>query len=52
MQFDVCKGVTFKGSYGYYDYNEKEGNVSPNQLVALPRNFHTNVGTVSLKYSF
>jgi len=52
MAVDVCKNVTFKGSYAYYDYNEKEGSVSPNQVVALPRNFHTNVGTVSLKYSF
>lgn len=48
----IAKGVTFKGSYSYYDYNEKEGNVSINQLVALPRNFHTNVGTLSLKYAF
>ncbi len=49
---DVCKGVKFKGSYAYYDYNEKEGNVPLSQLVALPRNFHTNIGTVSLRYSF
>ena len=49
---EVAKGITFKGNYGYYDYTEKEGNVSPNQLVALPRNFHTNIGTLSLKYSF
>lgn len=49
---EVAKGITFKGNYSYYDYTEKEGNVSPNQLVALPRNFHTNIGTISLKYSF
>ncbi len=49
---DIAKGVTFKGNYDYYDYNEKEGNLSLLQLVALPRNFHTNTGTVSLKYSF
>jgi opacity protein-like surface antigen len=49
---DIAKGVTFKGNYAYYDYNEKEGNLSLFQLVALPRNFHTNTGTVSLKYSF
>jgi hypothetical protein len=49
---DIAKGVTFKGAYAYYDYNEKEGNVLLNQLVALPRNFHTNTGTVSLRYSF
>ncbi len=49
---EVAKGITLKGYYGYYDYNEKEGNISPNQLVALPRNFHTNTGTVALKYAF
>ncbi len=48
----ITKGFTLKGYYGYYDYNEKEGNVSPNQLVALPRNFHANLGTVALKYAF
>jgi len=48
----VAKGITFKGSYAYYDYNEKEGNISPDQLVALPRNFHTNLGTISLRYAF
>ena len=48
----LCKGVTFKGSYSYYDYNEKEGNIPLTQLVALPRNFHTNVGTISLRYAF
>jgi hypothetical protein len=51
---NVAKGLTFKGNYAYYDYNEKEGNLLTTgfQLVALPRDFHTNVGTVSLKYSF
>jgi hypothetical protein len=47
---DVSKGLTFKALYGYYDYTE--GSVSANQLVVLPRNFHTNMGTLSLKYSF
>ena len=49
---EVAKGITLKGYYGYYDYNEKEGNISPDQLVALPRNFHTNTGTIALKYAF
>jgi hypothetical protein len=54
IAFNIAKGLTFKGNYAYYDYNEKEGNllITGNQLVALPRDFHTNVGTVSLKYSF
>jgi hypothetical protein len=48
----VGKGVTLKGNFTYYDYNEKEGNISPNQLVAQPRDFHTDIGTLSLKYAF
>jgi hypothetical protein len=52
VAFEVAKNVTLKGNYDYYDYTEKEGNVSPNQLVALPRNFHTNIATISLKYKF
>jgi hypothetical protein len=48
----VGKGVTLKGNFTYYDYTEKEGNVSPNQLVAQPRDFHTDIGTLSLKYAF
>ncbi|HVJ04706.1 MAG TPA: hypothetical protein VM578_03425 [Candidatus Saccharimonadales bacterium] len=49
---EVAKGIMFKGNYGYYDYNEKEGNISPNQLVTLPRNFRANMGTLALRYSF
>ncbi len=47
---DVAKNVTFKGNYYYYDYHEK----TPPQLptVAVPRNFHANMGTLSLKYAF
>jgi hypothetical protein len=48
----VAKGITFKGNYAYYNYNEKEGNVPADQLAALPRNFHTNAGTISVKYVF
>jgi hypothetical protein len=46
---EVCKGMTLKGTWTYYDYNEKD---VQNASVLLPRNFHTNVGTVSLKYTF
>jgi hypothetical protein len=52
VAYELAKGVTLKGAYGYYDYTEKEGNISPNQLVVLPRSFHANTGTVSLKYAF
>jgi hypothetical protein len=47
---DVCKNVTFKGQYAYYDYNEKENRGLP--VVTLPRDFRANTGTLSLKYSF
>jgi len=47
---DVAKGVTFKGNYSYYDYNEKETVGLP--LVSLPRNLHANIETISLKYAF
>lgn len=38
---------TAKGAWGYYDYNERgwEGYV-------LPRDFHANTGTLSLRYAF
>jgi hypothetical protein len=52
LAVEVIKHLTLKGSYAYYDYTEKEGNLPLAQLVALPRNFHANLGTVSLKYSF
>jgi hypothetical protein len=50
IAIDVAKGVTFKGNYSYYDYNEKETLGLP--LVTLPRNFHANTETISLKYVF
>ena len=50
VAIDVAKGVTFKGNYSYYDYNEKETHGLP--LVTLPRNFHANTETISLKYVF
>ena len=47
---DITKNLVFKGGYAYYDYNEKETRGLP--VVTLPRDFHANTGTVSLKYSF
>ena len=44
----VAKGVAFNGLWSYYDYNEKQAFEGP----VFPRDFHANVGTVSLKYSF
>lgn len=50
LVLEIAKGITFKGNYGYYNYSE--GNLPSNQLAALPRNFHANTGTLSLKYAF
>jgi hypothetical protein len=50
LAIDIAKNVTFKGNYAYFGYNEKETQGLP--LVTLPRNFHANTGTVSLRYAF
>ena len=50
VAIDICKNVTFKGQYAYYDYNEKDPRGLP--VVTLPRNFHANNETLSLKYAF
>jgi hypothetical protein len=51
IAFDLTKAVQFKGLWSYYDYNAKDED--PAQLtVTAPRDFHANVGTISLKYSF
>jgi hypothetical protein len=46
----VAKGIAVKGAYAYYDYAENDNVGLP--VVTLPRNFHTSMGTVSVKYSF
>ena len=47
---DVCKNVTLKGTFAFYDYNEKETKGLP--PVTAPRDFRAQTGTMSLKYSF
>ena len=49
LTYDVRKGLALKGMWSYYDYNEKD---VENISVLLPRDFHTNTATISLKYSF
>jgi opacity protein-like surface antigen len=49
LAFDIAKGMTLKGTWAYYDYKEKD---TQNASVLLPRDFHTNTATVSLKYTF
>lgn len=53
LTVDVVRGVQFKGVWSYYDYNGKDEVPSLVLLqVTAPRDFHANVGTLSLKYSF
>jgi hypothetical protein len=53
IAFDVAKGVQFKGLWNYYDYNSKDEVPALALLrVTTPRDFHANVGTISLKYTF
>jgi hypothetical protein len=53
FSFQVVKGVEFKGLWSYYDYNSKDHSPALAQLqVTQPRDFHANVGTISLKYTF
>ena len=44
----MAKGLTFNGGFNNYDYNEKGSQVSP----VLPRDFHGNTFTLSLRHSF
>ncbi len=48
LTVELAKGLSFKGGYNNYDYNEKGAQVNP----VLPRDFHGNVVTLSLKESF
>ena len=50
IAIDVCKNVTFKGNFAYYDYHEKTPSDLP--IVTVPRNFNARTGTLSLKYAF
>ncbi len=46
LAIEVAKHVTFKGGWNLYDYDEK----SPPGPI-LPRNFHANLISVSLRYA-
>ena len=47
LAFAMTKTLTWKAAWDYHDYSE-DGVAGP----TLPRDFHANLGTVSLKYSF
>lgn len=57
VAIDVSHGLTLKGAYNYYGYNEKftpgpEAAFGNGWVGVVPRDFRANVGTVSLRYSF
>jgi opacity protein-like surface antigen len=53
VSVEVYRGVELKGLWSYYDYNGKDEVPGLALLqVTAPRDFHANVGTFSLKYSF
>ena len=47
---DITKNITWRGSWNYYDYNEKGESIPDPTLV--PRNFHSNNGVLALRYTF
>ncbi|HEX7288956.1 MAG TPA: hypothetical protein VF532_22415 [Candidatus Angelobacter sp.] len=46
VNFDITKKLSYKTGWNYYDYNEKS-----DPGPTLPRDFHGNVFTLSLRYS-
>ena len=46
VQFDLTKRLSYKTGWNYYDYNEKS-----DPGPTLPRDFHGNTFTLSLRYS-
>ncbi len=47
---EITKNITWRGAWNYYDYNEK-GDFLPDPTASL-RDFHANVGTLALRYTF
>lgn len=48
VQVYVKHGVSFIGGWNYYDYHEQDPYYGP----TYPRNFHANLTTLSVRYSF
>ena len=48
FEFEVAKGWSAVAKWNYYDYGEKNPFFGP----TYPRDFHANVTTLSLRYSF
>lgn len=48
VELALCKNVSFKGAWRYYDYHEKS---NPGTYIA-GRDFQANTGTLALRFSF
>jgi hypothetical protein len=51
FEYSFAKGLTGKAYWGYHGYHEDETVNSP-QDIFVPRNFHANLVTLSLRYAF
>jgi len=51
FEYRFAKGWTGKAYWGYHGYHEDETAQSP-QDIFVPRNFHANLVTLSLRYAF
>jgi hypothetical protein len=47
---EITKNITWRGAWNYYDYNEK-GDFLTDPTGSL-RDFHANIGTLALRYTF
>jgi hypothetical protein len=58
VALELVRNVTLKGAFNYYDYNEKTQPTAATSLSGgvvlgvVPRDFHGNTGTISVKYAF
>jgi hypothetical protein len=51
FEYAFAKGWTGKAYWGYHGYHEDQTPQSP-QDIFVPRNFHANLVTLSLRYAF
>ncbi len=53
LALEVYKNLTWNLGWNYWNYNDDNTAVSAGVLApTLPRNFHSNVGTLSVRYAF
>jgi opacity protein-like surface antigen len=54
VEIDLLHGLALTGSYNYYDYAEgfSHADAFGSGGPTLPRNFHSHLGTIGMRYSF